>query len=213
MKTELITNVSHDLKTPLTSIINYTELLSKVEGLPEEARDYVSVIASKSDRLKRLTQDLFDISKAQSGNEEILWEKLDTQLLLQQTLGELDGEIRQSGLSFCVKTEPERYIFADGRKMSRVLGNLIQNTLKYAMKNTRVYLSAREEEGQVLLEIKNICQREKMLFLTVDGRTNCELYRGEVVRITKSPMETKLIRIKSCGFYKNLRQKMSDSQI
>ena len=156
MKTELITNVSHDLKTPLTSIINYTELLSKVEGLPEEARDYVSVIASKSDRLKRLTQDLFDISKAQSGNEEILWEKLDTQLLLQQTLGELDGEIRQSGLSFCVKTEPERYIFADGRKMSRVLGNLIQNALKYAMKNTRVYLSTREEEGQVLLEIKNI---------------------------------------------------------
>ena len=82
LKTELITNVSHDLKTPITSIISYTELLSKVEGLPEEAKDYVAVIAKKSDRLNRLTQDLFDISKVQSGNDDVILEKLDVSLLI-----------------------------------------------------------------------------------------------------------------------------------
>ncbi len=156
MKTELITNVSHDLKTPLTSIISYTELLSKTENLPEEARDYIRIIASKSDRLKQLTQDLFDISKVQSGNEELLLEKLDTSLLIQQAMGELDREIEETGLEFCIKTQPELYISADGRKLSRVLGNLIQNTLKYSMKHTRVFLSAMQEGDRVVLECKNI---------------------------------------------------------
>ncbi|MBR7160847.1 MAG: HAMP domain-containing histidine kinase [Clostridia bacterium] len=156
LKTELITNVSHDLKTPVTSIINYTELLRQMEELPEEARDYLAVIAKKSDRLKSLTQDLFDISKARSGNEDIVWERLDAALLIQQTLGEHDGEIQGSGLTFCVKAPKELYFSADGRKMSRVFGNLIHNILKYTMKNTRVFITASEKDGNAVLEFKNI---------------------------------------------------------
>ncbi len=156
LKTELITNVSHDLKTPITSIISYTELLSKTEDLSEEARDYVSVIAKKSDRLKKLTQDLFDISKAQSGNDDAVFEKLDVSLLVNQALGEYDSEILSSGLPFCVEAPKELYIFADGRKMSRVVGNLINNILKYTMKNTRVFIIASEKDGDVRIEFKNI---------------------------------------------------------
>ena len=156
MKTELITNVSHDLKTPLTSIISYTELLANVEGLPEEAKDYAQIIANKSDRLKTLTQDLFDISKVQSGNESVVLEKLDVSLLINQSLGEHDNEIKKSELPFCVNTPKELYISADGRKMSRVISNLISNILKYTMKNTRVFISAYEENGEVVMEFKNI---------------------------------------------------------
>ncbi len=156
MKTELITNVSHDLKTPLTSIINYTQLLMGVEDLPDSAKDYARIIEAKSDRLKKLTQDLFDISKAQSGNETASCEKLDAALLLEQALGELDSEIHESGLSFCVRTEKELFFFADGRKMSRVVSNLIHNILKYTMQNTRVFLLAYEDGGEVVMEFKNI---------------------------------------------------------
>ena len=156
LKTELITNVSHDIKTPITSIINYTELLSKVEGLPEEAKDYVAVIAKKSDRLKNLTQDLFDISKVQSGNDEVALEKLDVALLIGQALGEHDNEIQSSSLQFCVNTPKELFISADGRKMSRVLSNLISNILKYTMKNTRVFITASEKDGTIVMELKNI---------------------------------------------------------
>ena len=156
LKTELITNVSHDLKTPITSIISYTELLSKIEDLPEEAKDYVAVIAKKSDRLKRLTQDLFDISKVQSGNDDVVLEKLDVALLINQALGEHDNEIQSSGLPFCVDAPKELFISADGRKMSRVLSNLINNILKYAMKNTRVFITASEKDGVIEMEFKNI---------------------------------------------------------
>ena len=156
MKSELITNVSHDLKTPITSIINYTQLLSQVEGMPEEARDYIAVIGKKSDRLKRLTQDLFDISKVQSGNETAAFERLNVSLLISQALGEHDSEIQSAGLPFCVDVPKELHIFADGRKMSRVVSNLIQNILKYTMKNTRVFITASEDGGEVALEFKNI---------------------------------------------------------
>lgn len=156
LKSELITNVSHDLKTPITSIINYTELLSKIEELPEEAKDYVSVLAKKSDRLKRLTQDLFVISKVQSGNDDVVLEKLDVALLINQALAEHDSEIQESCLPFCVNAPKELYISADGRKMSRVVSNLISNILKYAMKNTRVFITASEKNGTVVMEFKNI---------------------------------------------------------
>lgn len=156
LKTDLITNVSHDLKTPLTSIISYTELLAKVEGLPEEAKDYIGIIAKKSDRLKNLTQDLFDISKVQSGNAPIVLEKLDVALLLNQSLGEHDSEIKKSELKFCVDVQKELYIAADGRKMSRVISNLISNILKYTMKNTRVFITAFAKDDVVIIELKNI---------------------------------------------------------
>lgn len=156
LKTELITNVSHDLKTPITSIINYVELLSKIDGLPEEAKDYISVVAKKSERLKNLTQDLFDISRVQSGNEAVVLEKIDVALLINQTLGENDNEIQKSGLSFCVNASKKLYISADGRKMSRVISNLISNILKYTMKNTRVFITACERDSEVIIEFKNI---------------------------------------------------------
>ena len=156
MKTELITNVSHDLKTPLTSMISYTELLSQVEGLPEEAQDYIKIIASKSDRLKKLTQDLFDISKVQSGSEKVTMERLDAALLIEQALAEHESEIKASGLHFIVNTEKELFFMADGKKMSRAVGNLIENILKYSMSGTRVFISAREENERVVAEFKNI---------------------------------------------------------
>ncbi|MBQ9086632.1 MAG: HAMP domain-containing histidine kinase [Clostridia bacterium] len=156
MKTELITNVSHDLKTPLTSIITYTELLSKLEGLPEEAKDYIGVIAKKSDRLEKLTRDLFDISKAQSGNEEVILERLDTALLIQQALGEYDKELKESGLTLCVDLEKDLYIFADGRKLSRVLGNLLENILKYTLPQTRVFIRAYSLDDEIQIELKNV---------------------------------------------------------
>ena len=156
LKTDLITNVSHDLKTPLTSIISYTELLSKVDGLPEEAKDYAAVIAKKSESLKNLTQDLFEVSKVQSGNETFVTEKLDAALLIAQTLGERDNEIQGSDLKFCVNTDKDLFFIADGRKMSRVMGNLIDNALKYAMKGTRVFVQAFERENDVVIEVKNV---------------------------------------------------------
>ncbi|MBQ5825052.1 MAG: sensor histidine kinase [Clostridia bacterium] len=144
------------MKTPITSIISYTQLLTDVDGLPEEAKDYVSIIAKKSDRLKKLTQDLFDISKAQSGNDKAVMEKLDVALLINQALGEHDNEIQRSGLPFCVDTPKDLYICADGRKMSRVMSNLINNILKYTMINTRVFISAFEKDGNIEIEFKNI---------------------------------------------------------
>lgn len=156
MKTELITNVSHDLKTPLTSIINYTELLSQVEDMPEEAKDYIRIIASKSERLKNLTQDLFAISKVQSGNENIVFERLDAAVLIEQALAEHEREIEASSYDFIVRLERELYFMADGKKMSRAVGNLIENILKYSMAGTRVYISATERDGKIMMEFKNI---------------------------------------------------------
>ncbi len=156
MKSELITNVSHDLKTPITSIISYAELLAKTEGLSEEAKDYVAVIAKKGERLKKLTQDLFDVSKAHSGNDEAVLERLDASLLIEQSLAEHEREIQSSGFVFCTQVQKELYILADGRKMSRVLGNLIDNVLKYTLKSTRVFITAAEKDGKVEIEFKNV---------------------------------------------------------
>lgn len=156
MKTELITNVSHDLKTPLTSIINYTKLLAEMNLKPEEAADYVRIIEKKSNRLKKLTADLFDISKIQSGNEDITLERLDAGLLISQTLGEQDREIKESCLEFIVKTGDDIFIMADGRKMSRVMNNLVNNIIKYALHGTRVYVTADKRDGKAVIELKNI---------------------------------------------------------
>lgn len=157
MKSELITNVSHDLKTPLTSIISYADLLAGMELSPKEANDYAKIVKQKGDKLKKLTQDLFDISKAESGTENVDIERLDIALLLRQSLAELDNNIQESGLSF-VPAIPEREVFvrADGKKLSRVFENLLINALKYSMPGTRVYIDLREKPGAAEVEIKNI---------------------------------------------------------
>lgn len=156
LKTELITNVSHDLKTPLTSIINYTELLKDMDGLPDEANDYIAIIASKSDRLKKLTEDIFSISKVQSGAEELHYEKLSAAVLIEQAMAERDREIEASSLSFCLDLDREVFIRADGHKLSRVLGNLLDNILKYSMTGTRVFVTAARRGEKAVMELKNI---------------------------------------------------------
>jgi len=140
-KIELITNVSHDLKTPLTSIISYVDLLSKEEGLPEHVNDYIKVLQQKSDRLKTLIEDLFDLAKAASGEIKIDYEKLDLGKLVQQTLADLDEEISQSGLGFKVNIpEQPTFIMSDGKKLYRIFLNLISNALKYSLVGSRVYI-------------------------------------------------------------------------
>ena len=137
MKVDLITNVSHDLKTPLTSIISYVDLLSKEEDLPAHVKDYVGILAHKSQQLKSLINDLFDLSKATSKNIEVKNEKLSLSKLMQQVLGEFDEEIQASGLDFRVSIPQEPvYIISDGAKLHRVFGNIIINALKYSLVGT-----------------------------------------------------------------------------
>lgn len=155
MKTELITNVSHDLKTPLTSIISYADLLCDTELSPPEANDYAEIIRKKSERLKNLTSDLFDISKAQSGNENIVRERIDLSLLVSQSLGESDSVIENAGLIPVVSIEKEQFIIADGNKLSRVFENLTVNIAKYAQKGTRVFITVTDIGGRVKAEFKN----------------------------------------------------------
>lgn len=157
MKSELITNVSHDLKTPLTSILNYSDLLCQEHLTPEEANDYARIIHQKGMRLKNLTSDLFDISKVQSGAERIFCERLDACTLVRQALGEQDQSIGDGKLTLKVDLpEHEVPIWADGKKMSRVMENLIGNCIKYAMPGTRVFVSVMEQEGNAVIELKNI---------------------------------------------------------
>ncbi|HJA49276.1 MAG TPA: HAMP domain-containing histidine kinase [Candidatus Agathobaculum intestinipullorum] len=157
MKSELITNVSHDLKTPLTSILNYSDLLCQEHLTPEEANDYAKIIHQKGLRLKNLTSDLFDISKVQSGAEQIVCERLDACTLVRQALGEQDKAIGDGKLTIKVDLpEHELPIWADGRKMSRVMENLIGNCIKYAMPGTRVFISVKQEENSAVIELKNI---------------------------------------------------------
>lgn len=160
MKTELITNVSHDLKTPLTSIINYVDLLKKENIEPEYARDYVAILEQKSERLNVLIQDLFEVSKAASGDMALCLEKLDVTELLRQTLAEMDGKIKNSQLEFIVNIPNEPiYIIADGKKLHRVFDNLIINILKYSLQGTRVYIDF-VRNGHVKLTMKNIANYE-----------------------------------------------------
>lgn len=156
MKVELITNVSHDLKTPLTSIISYADLMSDMELTPSEANDYVEIIRQKGERLKNLTNDLFEVSKVQSGNEVISREKLDLSLLIRQALGEFDSQAESSKLEFISELSEDAFVLADGRKMSRVFENLLSNILKYSMDGTRVYISCKTNGENVTAELKNI---------------------------------------------------------
>ncbi len=161
LKTELITNVSHDLRTPLTSIINYTELLKNKNLTEEEKEGYLAIIDRKSQRLKVLIDDLFEVSKMVSGNVELKKEKVDLVQLLQQALGEYDETIKASTLDFRVTNqEPSINAVVDGQKLWRVFDNLIGNILKYSLEHSRVYLSIKQEKGQAILQFKNISKYE-----------------------------------------------------
>ena len=162
MKSELITNVSHDLKTPLTSIINYIELIKKEENItPEYLKDYVNVLDSKSKRLKVLIEDLFEASKASSGNIELNMEKIDIIQLLRQSIGELEEKLSEANLDLKINVPEDKvYVRADGRRLYRVLENLLSNISKYSLSNTRVYIDITEIGGRVKLIMKNISSYE-----------------------------------------------------
>lgn len=161
LKTELITNVSHDLRTPLTSIITYTDLLKAKDLSEEERLKYVEIVDKKSARLKTLIEDLFEVSKMASGNLELHKEKVDLSQLLQQTLAEHEEEISNSNLDFRIQL-PERAVIAyvDGQRWWRVLDNLIVNALKYSLAGTRVYVSLEKVGSHAQFVVKNISKYE-----------------------------------------------------
>ena len=160
LKIDLITNVSHDLKTPLTSMIGYTDLLKK-EDLTPAAQDYVEVISAKQEQLKEMIQSLFELSKSTSGTEKFQMEKMDMKRLLEQTLADMDDAIAQSGLSFrtALGEEPLPFL-GDNGKMYRVVQNLVENILKYSLEGTRVYIDAGKENGEIFVTMKNISAYE-----------------------------------------------------
>ncbi|WP_300902846.1 histidine kinase dimerization/phospho-acceptor domain-containing protein [uncultured Clostridium sp.] len=161
MKTELITNVSHDLKTPLTSIINYIDLLKRENIEPESARDYVSILDKKSQRLKVLIEDLFEASKAASGAMELNITKIDVGQLLKQALGENDERFIESKLEVKLNIPNEKiFINGDGKRLYRVFENLLSNIVKYSLTNTRVYIDMFKENDEVTIIMKNISAYE-----------------------------------------------------
>ena len=157
MKAELITNVSHDIKTPLTSIINYVDLLKR-EGLDSEnAGEYLDVLDRQSARLKKLTEDLIEASKASTGNIKVNAEKLDANILLSQAVGEYEEKFTDKNL--CMVTDMadgELYVWADGRLLWRVFDNMLNNIVKYAKQDTRVYISTSKVNHEISIVFKNI---------------------------------------------------------
>lgn len=161
LRTELITNVSHDIKTPLTSIINYVDLLKK-ENLPEQASVYVEVLDRQSNRLKKLTEDLVEASKASTGNIQCHLAPLDIVELTQQSIAEYSENLEKAYLEPII-TAPQNepvFILADGNLMWRVLSNLLNNACKYSQPNTRVYLHIKQNEDNVWITIKNISREQ-----------------------------------------------------
>ena len=161
MKVELIANVSHDLKTPLTSIVSYIELLKQEAGLPEHVRDYIRILEGKAARLQGMVQDVFEVSKAASGQLPVKIEKLDFAKLLRQTLADMSVQIEQSG--FALRAElPDGpvEIRADGQRLYRVFQNLLQNALQYSLPGSRIYLALSTEGGRAQAVVKNTSAAE-----------------------------------------------------
>ena len=183
MKNELITNVSHDLKTPLTAIINYISLMKKEDIQPKHLKDYVQVLDKRSQRLKILIEDLFEASKIGSNNIELNLEENDINQLLTQTLVEMEDYINESKLDFIVNTpDKEVYILADGKKTFRVFENIISNILKYSLEKTRVYIDLVESDKKVHISFKNISKYQ----LNFDPDEITERFtRGDLSRNTE----------------------------
>lgn len=161
MKTELITNVSHDIKTPLTSIVNYVDLLEKEDIQPEKAKEYVDVLNRQAARLKKLTEDLVEASKASSGSLPVHLAPTDVNVLLSQLAGDYLEKLEDAQLELIFRSAPSQPVIqADGQLLSRVLGNLFSNICKYAMPGTRVYFESAADENTVSLTFKNISKYE-----------------------------------------------------
>ena len=196
-KTELITNVSHDLKTPLTSIVSYVDLLKKEPIESESAQEYIDVLDRQSQKLKKLTADLVDASKASSGALPVHSEKLDLGELLRQSAGEYTEKFAAAGIApVLLVPEGETYVTADGRLLWRVLDNLLGNAVKYAQSGTRLYLELVQDETETVLTIKNISREplnipaEELMerFVRGDGSRHTD-GSGLGLSIAKSLME------------------------
>ena len=160
-KTELITNVSHDLKTPLTSIVTYIDLLQKEDIQDEKAKEYIDTIARQSKKLKKLTEDLIDASKASSGALNVNMERVNISELLRQSSAEYGERMEAVNITPVVNMpEEDIYVRADGRLLWRVVENLLQNICKHGMPGTRAYLEARTENGRAVVSFKNISQQQ-----------------------------------------------------
>ena len=182
-KAELITNVSHDLKTPLTSIINYVNLLKSTQQTDPKAIDYIEVLDRKSQRLKKLTEDLVEASKASTGVLSVTREKIGMSQLIDQATAEWEEKLSDRKLTL-VSTLPEgeTWVYADGRHLWRVIDNLLSNCAKYAMEGTRIYLDLERGKGQVALSVKNISRDP----LNVPAERLMERFvRGEESRSTE----------------------------
>lgn len=157
LKTELITNVSHDIKTPLTSIINYVDLLKQEDIKDEKIKQYIDILNQKSLRLKKLIEDLVEASKVSSGNVKLNIEVIDLKELLAQTIGEFEDRFENKNLKIDIEIPDEEVkIKADNRYMYRVIENLFSNITKYSIDNSRVYISLTKQNDKIKLEIKNI---------------------------------------------------------
>lgn len=183
MQTDLITNVSHDIKTPLTSIINYVELLKRENIENERAKGYIEILEQKSYRLKHLTEDLVEASRISSGNIELEMMQIEMQEMLYQAGGEFADKFEAKGLKLIENMASEPlYIRADGRRLWRVVENLFQNVAKYAMADTRVYVDLLDLGTEVRFSIKNISQQR----LNIDAKDLTERFiRGDISRSTE----------------------------
>ena len=183
MQTDLITNVSHDIKTPLTSIINYVELLKRENIENEKARGYIEVLEQKSHRLKHLTEDLVEASKISSGNIKLECMQIQMQEMIYQAGGEFTDKFEARGLKL-IENMPQEPLFirADGRRLWRVLENLFNNVAKYAMENTRVYVDLIDLGTEIKFSIKNISEQR----LNIEAKDLTERFiRGDISRSTE----------------------------
>ena len=182
-KTELITNVSHDIKTPLTSIINYVDLLGKQDLDNEKAREYIEVLERQSLKLKKLIEDLMEASKASTGNLAVNSELLEVGVFLTQTVGEFEEKLSLTGLELIVeKPEEPVHIMADGRHLWRVVDNLMSNICKYSQPSSRVYVNLEKEDGNAVIIFRNISRYQ----LNVSGSDLAERFiRGDKSRNTE----------------------------
>lgn len=155
LKTGLITNVSHDIKTPLTSIISYVDLLNK-EHSKEEEKEYLAVLTRQTERLKKLTEDVLEASKADSGNVEVHIEKTSMSEIVDQALGEYERKLADANVESVVSVPDDLYVMADGRELWRVLRNLLSNVAKYSVPGSRVYIDAHAKRDRGIIEVKNI---------------------------------------------------------
>ncbi|NSG06337.1 sensor histidine kinase [Blautia obeum] len=183
MKTELITNVSHDIKTPLTSIINYVDLLKRENPEDPKIRGYLEVLENKAQRLKVLTEDVVEASKASTGNIALEMTDLNFIELVHQVIGEFEEKFEERNLTMVVHfDEEEAIICADGRRLWRVLENVFGNVSKYAMENTRVYVDVKVDRPNVQLSLKNISAQP----LNISAEELTERFiRGDVSRNTE----------------------------